>query len=240
MPTVNEHLLDSKTARDIAELHFANVSSGKAIKNLPKRQVSRVVHESGRFVVKSYHVNPFQRLFHCYPFQTDYATLLDGLTPPLRANFAFDFSNQVTITDDAGPMDMFSLFGKAPLPSDFEKLYSDSGTLLAKIHERQIFHADAKPPNFVVNQNLPTMPPVLIIDCDKVKRFHELPKDKKVFNIAQFLACNSMNFKDNLPLYKDAMQSFLDAYARECHIGSAEMLRLTTLAVACALGNRRI
>ena len=128
MPAVNENLLDRKTAMDIAEQHFSNVRSGNAIRNLRKRQVSRVVNDNGKFIVKSYHINLFRRIFHCFPFSTDYATLLDGLTPPLRANFAYSFSCQVTITDDAGPMDMFALFGSAPLPHDFKQTYSDAGT----------------------------------------------------------------------------------------------------------------
>ena len=240
MPTEKDIILDLKTAKDIAEIHFGNVKSGTVLKNIPKRQVSRVGHENASFIVKSYHLNLFRRIFHCFPFSTDYATLLDGLTPPLRANFAYAFSCQVTITDDAGHMDMFSLFGKAPLPSDFRKAYSDSGTLLAKIHARQIFHADTKPPNFVLNINLPSLPPVLIIDCDKVKKYNELPQDKKVFNIAQFLSCNSMKCEANLPLYQAAMRAFLDAYAQESHITHDEMRHIATLAVECALGNHKI
>ncbi len=240
MPAENDNLLDIKTAMDIAELHFSNIRSGNAIRNLRNRQVSRVANEKGKFIVKSYHINPFRRLFHCFPFSTDYATLLDGLTPPLMANFAYSFSCQVTITDDAGPMDMFALFGSAPLPPDFRQTYSNAGKLLAIIHARHIFHADAKAPNFVLNQNLPSFPPVLIIDCDKVREFKELSEDKRVFNLAQFMACHSMKCKSNLPLYPEAIKAFLNAYAHESNIANDEMTRMVSRAVECALNNHKI
>ena len=240
MPSANNSFLDSNSAKGIADLHFENLRSGAAIRNLRQRQVSRVECAQGKFIVKSYHINIFRRIFNCFPFSTAYTTLLDGLTPPLRANFQYSFTCQVTITDDAGPTDMFALFRNAPLPPDFRHFYSEAGKLLAQIHERRIFHADAKAPNFVINQNLPSLPPVLIIDCDKVRRFSKLPEDKMVFNIAQFIACHSMKCESNLKLYPEAMKAFFDGYALESHIERNEMRQLATKAVACALGNRKI
>jgi len=240
MPLTNDNFLDCKTAKEIAALHFGNIRSDAAIRNLRHRQVSRVVYNNSNYIVKSYRINLFRRLFHCFPFSTGYATLLDGLTPPLRANFAYSFSCQVTITDDAGPMDLFSLFRTAPLPPDFSKTYSEAGSLLAKIHARQIFHADAKAPNFVLNQNLPSLPPVLIIDCDNVRQFQKLPAEKRIFNIAQFLACHSMKCEANQELYPTAMLSFLDGYASESHTGHEEMRHLASKAVELALENHKI
>ncbi|MBQ7650123.1 MAG: hypothetical protein IJS15_04145 [Victivallales bacterium] len=240
MPSINDKPLDSQTAREIADLHFGNLRSGAAIRNLSHRQVSRVEHASGKFIVKSYRINLFRRFFSCFPFSTDYATILQGLTPPLRANFAYSFNCQVTITDDAGPTDMFALFGKAPLPPDFRQTYSEAGKLLAKIHARRIFHADAKTPNFVLNQNLQSLPPVLIIDCDKVRQLPKLPEDKMVFNFAQFMACHSMKCDPNLKLFPEAIAAFLNGYEKESGTPHEVMRRMATQALACALGNRKI
>ena len=232
--------LDAEAAKAIAKLHFDNVKVGHALRNLRKRQVSRVSYDGGRYVVKSYHINPFRRIFDCMPFNADYADLLGDLTPTLRANFAYRFNCQVTVVDDAGEMDMFHLFGLSPLPSDFKDKYLESGKLLAKIHAKNIFHADTKPPNFVINSNLPAMPPILIIDCDKVRKYPTLPMEKKVFNIAQFIACNSPNVESNLKLYHDAMKAFLGGYAQEANLPREEMEAIVEKAVACALGNKKI
>ena len=238
--STNTNTLDPEIAKAVAELHFRNVKSGVALKDLPHRQVSRVVYGTEKFVVKSYHINLFRRLFNTFPFSTDYAVLLDGLTPPLRANFAYNFNCQVTVVDDAGEMDMFRLFSIAPLPPDFKTTFHEAGKLLAKIHSRQLFHADTKSPNFVINTNLPSLPPILIIDCDKVKRFKVLPLEKRVFNLAQFLACWSKKCPDNYELYSAAMTSFLDGYADEYKLTHDEISKMTESAVECALTNHKI
>ncbi len=232
--------LDPEIAKAVAEQHFRNVKDGVALKVLPHRQVSRVVHDAEKFVVKSYRINLFRRIFNTFPFSTDYAVLLEGLTPPLRANFAYSFNCQVTVVDDAGDMDMFRLFSIAPLPPDFKTTFHEAGKLLAKIHSRQLFHADTKSPNFVINTNLPSLPPMLIIDCDKVKRFKVLPFEKRVFNLAQFLACWSKKCPANYELYPTAMSSFLDGYADESELTRDEISRMAASAVECALTNHKI
>ena len=94
--------------------------------------------------------------------------LLEGFTPPCIGDTGRSRPWQYTIYEDAGSQDLYAIMRDARLPDGFEKLYASAGDLLAKIHHRGIYHGDTKPPNFVINTALPTLPPVVIVDCDHV------------------------------------------------------------------------
>ena len=84
------------------------------------------------------------------------------------------------------------------------------------------------------------MPPILIIDCDKIRKYHAIPMEKKLFNLAQFIACSPSKIDSNLQLYPNAMKAFFDGYAQEGKLTRGALDNMVGDAVACALGNRKI
>ena len=221
--------------QQIWELHQEAVASGGLLRDLAKRKVSRVCLENVSYVVKAYRRNILHRLFHVKPHSTAGSAALEGFTPPVLADFiAGDW--QVNVYQDIGGPDLYD--GEALKSSgvDEEAAFKAAGTLMAKIHARGIFHGDAKAPNFVVNRVLTALPPVLIIDCDRVREYGVLPLERKAFNLAQFIACY-VRFDERLVLL---LEVALNAYREEAGLSKEEFGKLLGNAVVIMENDRHI
>ena len=216
----------------IYALHCEAVASGKLLRNLVKRKVSRVDFEGVSYVVKAYRRKFLHKLFCVKPHSIKGSQLLDGLTPPVLADFIVG-DWQINVYRDIGGPDLFDGANLA----DGAEAFADAGRLLAKIHEKRIFHADTKAPNFVVNNVLDGMPPVLIIDCDRVKKYSALPVERRAFNLAQFICCYQNYEEERLaPLVSTA----LSAYKEQAALDDAAFASLMKLALDIAKNNRHI
>ncbi|MBR0459922.1 MAG: hypothetical protein IJJ26_11850 [Victivallales bacterium] len=179
--------LPEQDAVEIAKLHFACATSGMVLRELPKRKVTRVTYDGTSYIVKSYLRPWWQKLFHYAPDRKKPCKILHGLTPACLASIIHG-SWQVAIYQDAGTCNLFQVAELEATKQNAEDLFREAGILLAKVHNRNVFHADTKPTNFVPNQRLIGMRPVLLVDCDRVIRYHRLPINRRAFNLAQFLA----------------------------------------------------
>lgn len=196
--------------QQILELHREAVASGELLRNLAKRKVSRVRLENASYVVKAYRRNILHRIFHIKPHSIAGSVALKGYTPPVLSDFIAG-GWQVNVYPDIGGPDLYDGVALSSARIDEAAAFSEAGALLAKIHARGIFHADAKAPNFVLNRTLEALPPVLIIDCDRVKVYDALPMEKRAFNLAQFLACY-VQFDEHLV---SLLETALISYQRE-------------------------
>lgn len=204
-------MLSDECISCLIEQHRQNVASGKPLRNLSKRQVSIVEHEGIKYIVKAYRLNIIQRILGIVPDRTSGALLLKGFTPLPLANITKD-GWQYTIYNYAGNHDMFDQ--KWLIQQETEKVvlfFRKSADIMQEIHANGLFHGDMKSPNFVINEYCRELPPVVVIDCDKVKQYAELPEDKRLFNIAQFVACHGYKTGPDkrLPLF---LKAFLDEY----------------------------
>ena len=232
-------MLNKIEIEDIIALHNEQISQGKALRNLKKRQVTRVLCHGKRYVVKAYLRRWWHRLLFQAPCNTASVALLEGFTPPCIGDTGRSRPWQYTIYEDAGSQDLYAIMRDARLPDGFEKLYASAGDLLAKIHQRGIYHGDTKPPNFVINTALPALPPVVIVDCDHVIAYGALPDHRRLFNLAQFLATNDIH-PDNRDLYTACMSAFSAQYAATSLISLAQMNTLLSQAVQLAIASPRI
>ena len=238
MPMEGQRLTE-KDRLAIAELHFSRIAAGQGLRNLRKRQVSRVEYGGARYIVKAYRLAWWQRIPGLAPARETGTAMMQGFTPPCAASFNHGGDWLLLVFQDAGDMDFYNLMKTGRLPEGFEGLYRSAGRLLASIHGANLFHADAKTPNFVINRNIPDLPDVLIVDCDRIVRYSRLPRARRVFNIAQFLASSKVH-ADNLPLYPDAMNAFLEGYSGQSGISGDQLAALLKDAMEVAGANRRI
>lgn len=222
----------------ILSAHWEAVEKGQALRNIAKRQVSRVTVEGVSYIVKTYRLGVFRRLLHLRVKNFSGIKYLDGLTPECLADECIG-NWQVTVTRDAGTHDLF-LYDKQC--NDRNKLFSafaSAGELLAKIHQRNVFHGDTKTPNFVVNENIADWLSVLIVDCDKVAYFpNGLPLQMQAFNLAQFI--QSIRKQCDVQLAKDLINEFLTAYRKERALGEDEWQCLKKSMLDIALSDRHI
>lgn len=235
--TIMERMPEDRAAA-IADEHFRNVEAGKAIRNLKKRQVSKVSFDDGIYIVKTYRKHWYHALWG-QPFDSSSLERLSGLTPPCLCDFT-RCGWQVTIYDYAGDMDFYKLAKVASLPDNYNELYAEAGRTLAKIHARNLYHADTKTPNFIVNSRIDGLPLVLVIDCDRVVSYKELPFGKRAFNIAQFMAC--VNIKNDVvrKAYPGVIRSFLKGYSDFLAMQDDDAKKLAEEAVRIAISNPKI
>lgn len=226
--------LNEADAMSIAEAHFAAMTKGKYLRKLDKRQVSRVEFNAETYIVKAYRRNVLYRFFHMNPGNTRGVAKLEGLTPPCLADFLFDKNWQVTIYQDAGNANFFYHEDFLAECQNVLGAYAGAGSLLGQIHKRNLYHADTKPPNFVLNKNIPTLPPVVIVDCDRVLSYGKLPEKRWLFNLAQFfIGAPPFHDEDLLPLALDAfLKSYMDTVGIPVDSFSALQGKIFALAVS--------
>ena len=232
-------MLTKQEIERIIELHNEQIAQGKALRNLKKRQVTRVLFDGKRYVVKAYLRRWWHKLFFQSLCKTTSVALLEGFTPLCIGDTGRSLPWQYTIYEDAGNQDLYAIMRDARLPDGFEKLYASAGELLARIHQKGIYHGDTKPPNFVLNTAIPALPLVVIVDCDHVIAYSKLPDYRRIFNLAQFLATNDIH-PDNIELYPTCMKAFASQYATTTGLSQRQMAYLLSQAVQLALSSHRI
>ena len=140
--------------------------------------------------------------------------------------------------EDAGKNNLFELdFDKA---DDARTLgyFAAAGKLLADIHRRNIYHGDTKTPNFVVNDNCADLPPVVIVDCDRIRQYDELPDAKKACNLAQFI--ESARARRPVESVVSHFASFCRAYKESMELDDAAWKKLLLLTIDIAENKRHI
>ena len=235
---IKDEPLPEHDAQEIGGLHYVCMRSGLGIRNLPKRQVSRVTFDNRSYIVKAFFLPWYLRLFRIQPRQEANSRVLRGLTPPCLASYRKD-NWQMLIFQDAGPVNFYEPQQMLDTGLDLQELYGHAGVLLARMHNRNIFHGDTKPPNFVVNSLLPELPPVVIVDCDRVIKYHRIPLYRRAFNIAQFLA-GSRVFPEQPGLLENCLAGFLSAYSETVRKQELDLGDLFQLSFKMALTHRKI
>ena len=230
--------LPEKDAREIAKLHFVCATSGMVLRELPKRKVTRVSYDGRSYIVKSYLLPWWQRILHYAPDRQTPCKLLQGLTPACLATLLHG-AWQVAIFQDAGPLNLFDVKALEASSLPVEDLFREAGILLSKIHNRNIFHTDTKPTNFVPNQRITGMRPVLIVDCDRVIHFHRLPVYRRAFNLAQFLA-DCKPFPQDDTRMDHCITAFLTGYRDTIRNSKLDFKALLTQVRELALTHPRI
>jgi len=221
----------------LAEAHWRNVSGGLALRNMAKRQVSRVSHDGKSYIVKTYRLGFFRRVLGLRVRSFECLDCLDGLTPRCVID-RIEGNWQFTVFEDAGGSDLFKLDYDEPRNPVTLGLFSDAGRLLAEIHGRNVYHGDTKTPNFVVNENSPALSPVVIVDCDRLRQYRELPIMRRAFNLAQFIeSAPSWHPVESVVSH---LMAFCRAYRETSSLEDAAWRSLFMLALDIAENNRHI
>lgn len=222
----------------IIKAHSESVAAGKGLRKLTKREVSRVTSGGYSYIVKAYRRTSLMRLCGFRPGKTSGTMLLHGLTPPCLADFCRG-AWQYIIYADAGEANFFFSQDLQRECDNLDEAYAGAGRLLAQMHARNLYHVDCKPTNFVWNTLLHNLPPVVIVDCDRVLHYvHGLPAHRVAFNLAQFLA-GGRPFGPPA-LLPHLLEVFLLAYREETKIPPERFRQLLMTAVKIGCENHRI
>ena len=221
----------------LAEAHWRAVGNGSALRNIAKRQVTRVCYDSRTFIVKTYRLGILRRLLGLRVRAFDFMDCLAGLTPPCVCDCVMG-DWQFAVFEDAGKNNLF--YYDYQVPDDASTLghFAEAGMLLAEMHRRNVFHGDTKSPNFVINENCHDLPPVVIVDCDNVRQYKELPVMKAAFNLAQFI--ESGHGKPPVESLVSHFGAFCDAYKDAAGLDEPQWKHLFLLAMDIAENNRHI
>ena len=175
--------LSLETAQALLAAHDENASKNQWLKKDLKRRLSLVEEGGARYVVKEYlHVirmsmfSPDQRGWLC-------GNRLVGSVPVL--GWYRDHSRGVLVMACAGEQSL-SLWKRTYDIGCMVPKYVRAGQLIAMLHQKNIYHADLKPNNFVVVNAHDTSEDIVLIDCDDVRFPSRLPMKRRVKNLAQF------------------------------------------------------
>ncbi|MBP5640149.1 MAG: hypothetical protein J6X55_11765 [Victivallales bacterium] len=175
--------LDCDFASEILAAHDDNVKQDRCMKKDLKRGISMVEIAGTKYVVKEYH-----RVFSCGLFSPDQrgwlcSNRLEGSVKCL--GWYHDSHRGAIIMEHAGDQCLSMRHSSYDFNLIKPKYYR-AGQLIAMLHEKNIFHADLKPNNFVTPCPNDVSDTVVLIDCDDVRFPSRLSVARRVKNLAQF------------------------------------------------------
>lgn len=235
MDVINE-IGDDVSSR-IIEAHWKAVERGDVLRNIGKRQVTRVNCDGVSYIVKTYRIALLRRIFGMRPNSFSCQKQIEGLSP--RCLFNKVVGNwQITILEDVGRFSLYELDLQSPDEPGTLAYFAAAGNLLAELHKRNIHHGDTKTPNFVVNENCPNLPKVAIVDCDRICQYEEIPAAKMACNLAQFIesALPSRPVDSVVAHFK----AFCNAYKEKMGLDDAAWKHLFLLALDIAENKKNI
>lgn len=200
----------------ILRQHEENKSGGLAMKNNPKRSISRVVAPDGtRLILKEFKTPHFWSCGRRHAMRCIRSTgLMEGFTPQCRVHGAIPGSKSYFVV--FGDCGEGSFFGEEYLSrGDIGDLYRECGRLLRAAHEAGRFHLDTKPANFVLNERSSGECPwrVCLVDCDNVREYSgAVPLGNRIRNLAQFLGGTGRLFHRDQSLWEELALSFQEGY----------------------------
>lgn len=168
---------------DILQQHRAALAANTALKNSPKRKVTRVTCDSRPLIVKEYTGDGTLRnhALHCLANTRQ----LHDLSPACLTYHETPEAHFL-IFESCGDGSCYQTETYAR--PDSLSLFRYCGILLATLHARGFYHNDTKPNNFVPNLNCPDLAfPVAIVDCDSLTHYTRLPYARQLKNVATFL-----------------------------------------------------
>jgi hypothetical protein len=190
--------------------HFLQWRQGVCLKNDGKRCVSRVNANGKFFIIKHFTKTPICPLFSHARRTWRCTDLMAGFTPPCLAVLRTARHGELVCFPDCGDSNFWR--GDYFQRPDVDQLAAEAGRLMAAFHNKGLYHGDAKAANFVVNARLPELPfSVLIVDCDKVRHYHNVPISLQLKNIAQFVALTGRIRSRSR--WQSLTHHFLNAYA---------------------------
>ncbi len=197
--------------------HQRQVEDKSALKMDRKRRISRCRLSDGTpMVVKEFRKTHFwEGNRHARRCQASIARML-GFTPQVRASGTLlGNDSDFLLMPDCGTGNFFTTqYAKR---EDAESLYAACGSLLADLHHAGILHLDAKPANFVLNQNCrEECPyPVCLVDCDNVRLLPlPTPPKARLRNLAQFIAGTGKLAREDETRWLQCLRAFQEGYAR--------------------------
>jgi len=229
--------ISDETVRSLVCLHNANILNGNYIRKLAKRQVSRVSQDGLSYIVKAYKISWWKRLLFAQPGKPAGDALLKGFTPEC-VGIISQHGWHYTIYQDAGAHSMLDIQGMLAANLELEECFQAAGSVLAMIHKRNLYHVDTKPPNFVVNTNLKFLPRVVVVDCDRVLSYANLPFRRRAFNLAQFIS-GGKPFPE-IGMQLQCLEAFLVSYGKTAGIQNGDLTELLSSAMGMARSNKRI
>lgn len=169
-----------------ASLQEENLSE---LKDDPKRSVLRLNFGEQKFIIKRFH-----RLHKCLSFSPDCKAWLGAHRLDNKVECYAWFRNNlqkkaVIIFEDAGDHDLY-MQKTLELPiNELIELFKQAGRIIAILHQKNTYHADTKPGNFVFDAAAQN-PILRLIDSDDVRCYNKLNEKRKIKNLAQFIGCS--------------------------------------------------
>ncbi len=224
-PVMTVPELSDTAAQQLLEDHLAQVDKKCAMKMDRKRNISRVKCPDGTTrIVKEY------KRIHFWDGDRRVKRTLKGtelmtfFTPQCQKSI-HQGNSDFLIFGDCGRGNFYTE-EYLTLPN-IKQLYTACGAMLALLHTAGIYHLDCKPANFVRNTNSSAecTYPVCLIDCDNVKKLPlPLPWNKRIHNLAQFVAGTGKLARYNMQTWLKLIRAFQDGYVRNSFISQIELM----------------
>ncbi|NMA45234.1 MAG: hypothetical protein GX945_01600, partial [Lentisphaerae bacterium] len=226
--------LNVDLADKLVKRHIEDKDISEWLKPSGKRRVSRLSSNNQGYIVKEFAHT--LRPLCLRPAGNSWVNslYLQDLTPPCLAWLSSRQLGDFLIFQDAGTGNFWR--GQYDHLDNAIELYAHCAELLAELHNRGIYHGDAKPANFVRNQWITSSArPVLIVDCDYIRQFKQVPLKYQAKNLAQFLA--GTGYIRHFVRWTETLTAFIRAYQSSCSLGQHRVD--AAMKQACAMINHR-
>jgi UDP-glucose:(heptosyl)LPS alpha-1,3-glucosyltransferase len=205
--------------QEILACHQKSCSDGSFLKSDAKRRITRVRCRNHSYIVKEF-CKDFVWAGHRHGRSAwKNSQRLRGYTAPCLAWLRTKGQKSFLIFSDLGQLNLYKRDHHQR--EDLQDIYDGAGQLLAELHACGVYHADTKTANFVINDLCPWIDrQVLLVDCDQVRLYRNLPNSRRIKNLGQFLATTG-----HLPAEqkKTLIQTFLHAYGNHAGLSVDEI-----------------
>ena len=227
-------VLDVELAEKLVQRHIDDQGISEWLKPDGKRRVSRLSSDNQGYIVKEFARTLRPTFLRPAGNSWVNSLYLQDLTPPCLAWLSSRQLGDFLVFQDAGKGNFWR--GQYDHLDNAIELYARCAELLAELHNRGIYHGDAKPANFVRNQRITSSTrPVLIVDCDYIRQFKQIPLKHQSKNLAQFLA--GTGYIGNFVRWAETLTAFIRAYQSSCSLGQSRVD--AAMNQACAMINHR-
>ncbi len=177
-------------ARQAIDEHRQNVACGKILKDDVKRRLTRVTVKDQRLVVKEFIApGPWGRLAADCRSWLNTCRLAMGSQPvaACRGWLRDKEGHAFIVLDDVGELCLPELLYRTSVVQCLP-LLEVAVRIIARFHQRQIWHRDLKSTNFVVSGRIGEVQTLRVIDTDDVRFGVRIGLVDRAFNLKQFFA----------------------------------------------------
>lgn len=213
---------------DILNQHHRHCNEELCLKKDDNQRITRVLLDQQSFIVKEFCKDHARNFLTRGRRAWEFHQRLRNFSAPCLGWFRDQQQRSFLTFIDLGEVQLHH--PPQPQHTHLPALYAAAGKLLASMHNHNVYHADTKTSNYVINDLCPWLEqPVALVNCDDVHFYRTLPETRRVKNLAQFLATTG---HIPSPRRAELIKPFLEGYRVAANYSTAAMAILAQQACA--------